>query len=112
MINKRSLGRNSPNNSPLPSTFNRCTVSSYHIFLGRKVEIPFSLSSIFLIGYLETVFPLLTRPFMAISAKSKSHFNFLMLPTWRNKMVTTSASPFGLCEKYNTCEPAVPLVKS
>ena len=96
ITNILSFGRNSPNNSPLASTFNFWTVSSNQIFLGFKVEIPFSLISIFLIGYFVTKFPLEARPFMAISAKSKSHFSFLILPICRNIMVITSASPFGL----------------
>ena len=37
MINKRSFGRNSPNNSPRPSTFKRCTVSSNQTLRPRKV---------------------------------------------------------------------------
>ncbi len=112
MINKRSFGLNSPNNSPLPSTFKRCTVSSNQTFLGRKVEIPFSFSSIFLIGYLVTVFPRDALPLIAISEKSTSHFSFFTLPTWRNKIVTTSASPFGFAEKYDTIEPGFSCVKS
>ena len=107
-----SFGLNSPNNSPRPSTFNRCTVSSNQTFRGNKVEIPFSFNSIFLIGYLVTKFPLELLPFIAKLAKSISNFSFLTVPIWRNKIVITSASPFGLQEKYSTCEPAVSLVKS
>src|SRR5690606_16667224 len=91
-----------------PSTFNRCTVSSNQTLRGRKVEIPFSFNSIFFIGYLVTIFPLETRPFINNSAKSKSNFSFLILLNCLNKMVTTSASPLGLLEKYNTCEPGNP----
>ena len=45
------------------------------------------------------VFPLTPLPLTAKSAKSISHFNFFILPTARNKIVTTSASPLGLAEK-------------
>ena len=45
------------------------------------------------------VFPLTPLPLIAKSAKSMSHFNFFILPTARNKIVTTSASPLGLAEK-------------
>src|SRR6218665_368182 len=73
---------------------------------------PFSLSSIFLIGYLLTKLPFEARPLIAIFAKSTSHFNFLILPIWRNKIVITSASPFGLHEKYKVCDPLVSFVRS
>ena len=45
------------------------------------------------------VFPLTPLPFTAKSAKSISHFNFFILPTARNKTVTTSASPLGFAVK-------------
>ena len=47
----------------------------------QKIQVaPFSLSSIFLIGYLVTKLPLESRPFIKILAKSISHFSFLILP--------------------------------
>src|SRR5690606_31754689 len=90
----------------------RLTVSSNQIFLGRKVEIPFSLSSIFLIGYFDTVFPREFLPLMASEAKSTSNFSFLTLPTWRSKIVITWVSPFGVAEKDKICDPGFSCVKS
>jgi len=99
MINKRSSGLNSPNSSPLLSTFKRCTVSSNQIFRGFKVETPSDFNSIFLMACFVTIFPRELRPLMAKSEKSISHFNFFTLPVARKLMVIVSASPFGFSVK-------------
>ena len=106
MTSNRSSPLNSPSSSPLPSTFNRLTISSNQIFLGLRVDTPFSFSSIRLTGYLVTKLPLDALPLMSTSAKSRSHFNFFILPDWRSNTVTTSASPLGFAEKYNTSDEA------
>ena len=103
---------NSPNNSPLSSVLSRCTVSSNHIFLGFKVDNPFSLNSILFTEYLVTIFPFEALPFISRSAKSNSHFNFLIDPDCLKIIFTISASPLGFAEKYNTLDPSEPLVKS
>ena len=112
MINNRSSPLNSPISSPLPSAFRRWTVSSNQILRGFNVEIPRSLSSIFLMACFVTTLPLEFRPLIRISAKSRSHLSFLTLATCLRNIVITSASPFGLDEKYNAVEPLLPLVKS
>src|SRR6056297_3470644 len=76
MISNKSSPLNSPMSSPLPSTFNRRTISSNQIFLGFRVETPFSFSSIRFTVYLVTIFPLEVRPLIRTSAKSTSHFSF------------------------------------
>ena len=98
-ISKRSSPLNSPINSPLPSTLRRLTTSSNHIFLGFKVDTPFSLSSIRFTVYFVTIFPLEPLPLIRTSAKSISHFSFLILPACLKFTVTTSASPLGFAEK-------------
>ena len=112
IISNLSSPLNSPTSSPLPSTFKRCTASSNQILRGFRVDTPFSFNSTRFTEYLVTKFPFETRPLMSISAKSMSHFNFLILPACRSNMVTTSASPLGLAEKYQTTDPLFPLVKS
>ena len=97
-----SSGLNSPNKSPLPSTFNLETVSSNHIFLGFKVDNPFSLNNILFTGYFVTILPFTDLPLIARSPKSKSHLSFLIKPDCLKIIVTTSASPFGFDEKYKT----------
>jgi len=71
-----SSALNSPNNSPLASTFNLCTASSNQILRGFSVETPDDLNSTLRIANLVMVFPLTPLPFTAKSEKSMSHFNF------------------------------------
>ena len=99
IINNLSSALNSPNNSPLSSTFKRCTASSNQILRGFKVETPSDLKSTLFMVYFVIVFPLTALPFTAKSAKSISHFIFLTLPVARRLMVTTSASPLRFAEK-------------
>ena len=87
-------------------------VSSNQIFLGFKVERPFSLNSILFILYLETIFPFDDLPLISRSAKSSSHFSFFIDPVCLNIIFTISASPLGFAEKYNIFESSLPLVKS
>ena len=53
-------------------------------------------------GYLVTILPLTERPFIAKSAKSNSHFSFLIELLCLNWIVTISDSPFGFDEKCKT----------
>ena len=93
---------NSPNNSPLLSTFNFWTVSSNQIFLGLSVETPFSFNSILLIVFLVKILPLVPLPLISTSLKSISHFSFFNFEFCRKLIVTFSASPLGFAEKYFT----------
>ena len=93
-----------PSSSPRPSVLRRCTIGSYHILRGLRVETPFSLSSIRLMAYLVTMFPREALPLIRISAKLISHLSFFTLPAWRSITEITSASPLGLAEKYSTWE--------
>jgi len=76
------------------------------------VDKPFSLNSILLIVYLDTIFPLDALPFMTKSAKSSSHFNFLIDPVCLRITFTISDSPFGFAVKYKIFESLFPMVKS
>jgi len=112
MVRILSSEPNSPKNSPLPSEFKRCTVSSNQILRAERVETPFSFSSILAILYFVTRFPLAPLPLMANSEKSISNFSFLTLAFGRSFTNTVSASPLGLAENQSTLELVEPLVKS
>ena len=111
MVNILSCALNAPSNSPLPSTFSLCTLSSNHILRAERVEIPSDFSSIFRTEFLETIFPPAPLPFIDNDEKSISIFKVFNLASFLRYTVTVSASPLGLAVKYNTLLPLSDLVK-
>ena len=77
MVSILSSALKSPKKSPLSSIFSLLTLLSNHIFLADNVDKPSDFNSIFLTGFLETIFPTAVFPLILISAKSTSYFKTL-----------------------------------